>query len=155
VITTPTVAEFLTHARRFGPECVVETARDILGEHELRELEVGLVLSVGPTDRLRQRRTTADLAGQVRALFERGLVPSAIADALNISDRRVAGILSKSRTSENGGRKRLNQAEKNAAKAEVQPAGRRDGNGAHSGAPDLDLEQPRAGRRSPAGRSTA
>jgi hypothetical protein len=151
----PTVTAFLAHARRFGPECVVETARACLPEREVHELEVGLVLSaVGPKVHLRQRRTTVDLAGQVLALADRGLVAIAIADALNISDRRVAVILKTCRTSKDGGQKRLNQAEKNAAKAEVQPGSRPGANGAWSGAPGLAIEVPRAGRREPAGRST-
>lgn len=41
----------------------------------------------------RQQRTSATLRQEVVDLRERGLVPSAIADALNVSDRRVASIL--------------------------------------------------------------
>jgi hypothetical protein len=40
-----------------------------------------------------RRRTTVPLRRQVAQLREHGLVPSAIADALNLSDRRVKTIL--------------------------------------------------------------
>ena len=40
-----------------------------------------------------RRRTTVPLRRQVAELRERGLVPTAIADVLNLSDRRVKSIL--------------------------------------------------------------
>jgi hypothetical protein len=86
----PALADFVRHARRFGPECVVETARDYLIGGDLVELEADLVLlDVGHAGK-RRRRTTPTLRAQVAALRRRGMVPSAIADTLNISDRRVA-----------------------------------------------------------------
>lgn len=41
------------------------------------------------------RRTTPTLREDVMALHARGMVPSAIADVLNLKDRRVADILRK------------------------------------------------------------
>ena len=41
----------------------------------------------------RQRRTTDDLREQAMALRERGMVFAGIADALNVSDRRVKELL--------------------------------------------------------------
>jgi hypothetical protein len=48
-----------------------------------------VLLDVGHAGK-RRRRTTPTLRAQVAALRRRGMVPSAIADTLNISDRRVA-----------------------------------------------------------------
>ena len=45
----------------------------------------------------RGRATTRTTEAEVLALRDRGLVPSAIADALNLSDRRVRSILAKHR----------------------------------------------------------
>jgi hypothetical protein len=107
----PTLAQFRRHAELYGPACVVETARAFLSEAEVAELELELRSTGGP----RQRRTTWALREQVEQLAKRGLVAAAIADTLAISDRRVREILGKSRTTENGARKRLAQAEKFAA----------------------------------------
>jgi hypothetical protein len=109
----PTVEQFICHAQRFGAEYVRETAERYLAAPELAALDAELALLAHRNGKptARQRRTTATLRAQVVELDRRGLVRAAIADALNISDRRVADILGKSRTSENGGQKRLAQAE--------------------------------------------
>jgi hypothetical protein len=109
----PTLAAFVRHAQLFGPECVVETASGYLSEVEMSTLvlELALLASANGGVRARRRRTTDTLRAQVVALRERGLVPAAIADVLAVSDRRVASILARSTPSENGARKRLNQAE--------------------------------------------
>jgi hypothetical protein len=52
----------------------------------------------------RRRRTTVDLRDSVLALRDRGLIGAAIADTLNISDRRVTEILTRYQTSQNGAR---------------------------------------------------
>jgi hypothetical protein len=151
-----TVKRFLEHAQRFGTDGVLETARAYLGRAELADLEARLLVlgaRNGKPKVKRQRRTTRDLAGQVIALRGRGFVPAAIADLLNLSDRRVAEILAKSRTSLRPPDFPLNQAKKNAAKAVGQHPGHPGRNGARRGAPDLEIEQPPAGRRQPAGRS--
>jgi hypothetical protein len=106
----PAVAALIRHAEKFGPDCVVETARDYLAPPELAVLDLELArlnsTNRGP-GRRRQRRTTVGLRDQVLALNGRGLAAAAIADTLNISDRRVANILVTGSPSENGGRKRL------------------------------------------------
>jgi hypothetical protein len=87
VILRPLAIEDLhRHAARFGPECVKETARVYGGE--LRNLAV-----VPKSAAKRQRRTTESLRMEILALRDRGVVPAAIADTLNLSDRRVAEIL--------------------------------------------------------------
>lgn len=43
----------------------------------------------------RQRRSSVELAGQVLDLHERGVIVEAIADTLNVADRRVREILSR------------------------------------------------------------
>jgi hypothetical protein len=53
----------------------------------------------------RQRRTTAALRAQVLDLHQRGLVLAAIANTLNISDRRVRELLRDTGNPRNGGRK--------------------------------------------------
>ncbi len=78
---TPTVAELEKHAARFGDDCVLETAE-----------EYGLVVALAGS-RSRRRPTSDALREQVRALRERGLVPAAIADALQLSDVRVRRLL--------------------------------------------------------------
>lgn len=47
------------------------------------------------TEAKRHRRTSAELRDEVLALHERGLIPAAIADVLNLSDRRVKALLPK------------------------------------------------------------
>jgi hypothetical protein len=41
----------------------------------------------------RRRRSTPNLKAQVLELHRRGIVPAAIADQINVSDRRVADII--------------------------------------------------------------
>lgn len=97
---------FVRHARLFGPECVVETARACLSASEVAtlELEVALLARSNGKPAARRRATTPALVEQVAELQRRGLVPAAIADALNISDRRARGLLAKVQPHENGGR---------------------------------------------------
>jgi len=83
--STPTRGQLLRHAEKFGWECVRETAR-----------EYGIDLRVKATPRgrpKRQRRTNDALRRQFAELyFERQLVLGAVADALNISDRRASEL---------------------------------------------------------------
>jgi hypothetical protein len=79
----PSAERLLRHAERFGPELVKETAA---------ELGVSLRVKAGPRPK-RRRRTSAELLAQVAELRSRGLLPAAIADALNVSDRRVRDVL--------------------------------------------------------------
>jgi DNA-binding NarL/FixJ family response regulator len=101
-----TLEQFKRHATKFGPECVLETARGHLSERELAELELDAEPKRG-----RHRRTTRALESQVLELARRGLVRAAIADQLNIGDRRVREILANSPTPVFGGRKPFAQAE--------------------------------------------
>jgi hypothetical protein len=64
----------------------------------------------------RQRRSTPALREQVVGLHERGLLPTVIADTLNVSDRRVRELLRAAGYRRNGHRKRLVQARVFAAK---------------------------------------
>jgi hypothetical protein len=104
---TATVAAYVRHARRFGSECVADTARAHLTAAALAELQVDLAAFVGSNGAARQRHTTTALREQVEALARRGLMPSAIADTLHIGDRRVAAILASRPTPEIGTQKRL------------------------------------------------
>jgi hypothetical protein len=80
---TVTAEDFHRHAQRFGAECVAETASAFGGK----------VAFAPRSGAKRQRRTTVSLRDQVLALHGRGVVAAAIADRLNVSDRRVANIL--------------------------------------------------------------
>jgi hypothetical protein len=86
----PTVQALQRHAQRFGPEGVNEIA-EVYGDL------TAVPASVGPK---RMRRTGLSLRSQVLALRDRGIVPSAIADTLNVSDRRVREILAAADTSD-------------------------------------------------------
>ena len=112
---------FVRHAERFGSELVVETARTRLTLTELAKLEGELALlgrrNGGRPVETRQRRTSSELRRQVAALRERGLVPLAIADALNISDRRCRKLLADLAHNQSGARDPSVQAEVHAAKA--------------------------------------
>jgi hypothetical protein len=102
-----------------------------------RQLEMELArLEREKPARTRQRRTTTELREQVLELDRRGMVRSAIADVLNLSDRRVAEILAKCRKPGNGVAGPLNHAEKSAAKGGGRPT-------SHSG----QLEPLGAGQR--------
>jgi hypothetical protein len=82
----PTAEDFQRHAYLYGAECVTETARAFGGKQ--------LTVSAAPGSKAkRYRRTTPNLRDQVLGLHARGLVVSAIADALNVADRRVREIL--------------------------------------------------------------
>jgi hypothetical protein len=126
VAPAPTPRQFARHAELFGPECVVETAAAYLPAAEVARLEIELARlnrkggKPRPAAR-RQRRTTWSLLEQVRELDRRGMVSAAIADTLNVSDRRVTAILAQSQTSRNGARKRLGRAANSAAKASPRP----------------------------------
>lgn len=62
----------------------------------------------------RRRQTTTALRSQVAELYDRGLVLAAIADTLNVSDRRVRELLRDAGYRRNGHGKRLVQATKSA-----------------------------------------
>lgn len=113
-LPSPTLKQFIRHAERFGPELVVETARTCLTSDEVNVLELAIIecgrKNGKRTTGSRRRRTTDKLEEHVLELDRRGMVRTAIADTLNIADRRVAEILRKSGTSQNGGQKRLAQA---------------------------------------------
>lgn len=82
----PTAEELHKHVARFGPDGVAE----IKDAYELTLLNV----SAAPASKApRARRTTESMKTKVLNLHERGVVPAAIADTLNISDRRVQDIL--------------------------------------------------------------
>jgi hypothetical protein len=81
---TPSAEALRRHGDRYGVEGVAETAAAF-----------GIDLRV-KRDRARpkrQRRTSANLKAQVLQLHTRGMVPTAIADVLNVSDRRVKELL--------------------------------------------------------------
>lgn len=103
VDATVTLEQFIAHARKFGSMCVMETALEMgLGEVDLAKLQI-VCLEVEATrkaksGRRRHRsRTTAEI---VLALKEQGLVVSAIADRLCVTDLYVQRVLRESRTSE-------------------------------------------------------
>ena len=74
----------MRHAERFGTEGVADVAREY--EADMRRLK--------KEDKPKLRRRTNDeLRGQVLELVSRGVVKTAIADTLNISDRRIDAIL--------------------------------------------------------------
>ena len=78
------VDAFRRHAGRYGTEGVKAVA-------SVR----GLDLNVRKVAELpkRRRRTTGDLIEEARRLHARGMVAGAIADVLNVSDRRVRELL--------------------------------------------------------------
>jgi hypothetical protein len=81
----PTAEQLHRHAERFGSELIAETAR---------EYGVDLRLRKRADAPKRQRRTSAGLEQEFAQLyFERRMVLSAVADVLNISDRRAATLL--------------------------------------------------------------
>jgi len=69
----------------------------------------------------RRRQTTPALRGQVTELYDRGLVIVAIADTLNLSDRRVRELLRDAGYRRNGHGKRLVRAEKLAETQVAEP----------------------------------
>ena len=81
----PRAEQLHRHAEKFRSEGVAEVAR-----------AYGIELVVRDADAKRprrSRRTTAALEAQVVDLRARGLIPTAIADTLNLADRRVQEIL--------------------------------------------------------------
>ena len=80
----PTPEQLHRHAERFGPESVQETA-DMYG------IDLSIRKRTGQPKR--RRRTSEELRRDVAELRGRGMVPLAIADTLNVSDRRVSEIL--------------------------------------------------------------
>lgn len=117
------LAAFVRHAVLFGDECVVETAfRDPACEGAQR-LRAAIALARRQAGKkaaapsARRRSTTGALRLQVAELYDRGLVIAAIADTLNVSDRRVKGLLRDAGYRRNGLGKRLVQAEKHAETA--------------------------------------
>jgi hypothetical protein len=72
------------HAERYGTDGVKAVAS-----------VCGLDLNVRKVAELpkRRRRTTGQLVEEARLLRDRGMVPGAIADVLNVSDRRVKELL--------------------------------------------------------------
>jgi hypothetical protein len=84
-LAPPSHEALAKHARRFGRDCVAETAL----EYGLTASAAELAESIGS----RQRRTSDELRAQVAALRQRGVVPAGIADVLNISDSRVRKLL--------------------------------------------------------------
>lgn len=73
------------HADRFGSSEVAGLVKLYGAKIKLKQL-----VDTKPS---RRRRTTPELRAQVLDMHKRGIVPAAIADSLNISDARVAGIL--------------------------------------------------------------
>jgi hypothetical protein len=82
---TPTATELHRHAERFGREGVDEIA----AVYEI-ELNASTARQAGPRSK---RHTGPALREQVIELHGRGLLPTAIADVLNVSDRRVKEVL--------------------------------------------------------------
>jgi hypothetical protein len=83
LLRPPTRDELLRHAERFGTEGVADVAREY--KVDMRRLKK----EAKPL----RRRTNDELRGQVLELTSRGVVKTAIADALNVSDRRIDAIL--------------------------------------------------------------
>lgn len=82
----PERERLLKHVDRFGTEAVNEVAS---------LYKVNLRVAQPKVKRPRQRRSSGELEAQVLDLRKRGrgLVPAAIADVLNVSEKRVRQIL--------------------------------------------------------------
>jgi hypothetical protein len=74
---------FHRHAERFGPDMVKVTA-------EMHGIDLRVKTQTGRPKR--RRRTSEELRREVAELRGRGMVPAAIADTLNVADRRVGAI---------------------------------------------------------------
>lgn len=74
------------HVRKFGPDGVKETAATF-------GINMQVTAARSKSGKPRQRRTTDTVRAQVLNLHARGLISAAIADTLNLSDRRVKAIL--------------------------------------------------------------
>jgi len=84
-LLAPTHEALARHAKRYGRDCVSETA-----------LEYGLTASaaeLAETTGSRRRHTSMPMRKQALALQARGVIPAAIADTLNISDKRARQLL--------------------------------------------------------------
>lgn len=81
----PTEEALRKHARKFGRECVSEIA-EAYGY-------TALAAELAETSGGRTRATSDTMRAQVLALHARGILPEAIADTLNVSDRRVKKLL--------------------------------------------------------------
>jgi hypothetical protein len=92
-----TAEQLRKHAARFGPEMVAETA--VAAGIDVRQRS-----KRQPAPARRQRRSSQQITQQVLELRGRGLVVSAIADSLNISDRRARQIIAAT-TATNGSTK--------------------------------------------------
>ena len=80
----PTSNELHRHAEKFTSEGVKELA-EVYG--------VDLTLSSKPTGPRSKKHMTPALREQILDLRERGLMPEAIADAMNLSDKRVRNAI--------------------------------------------------------------
>jgi hypothetical protein len=85
---TVTAEQFRRHAEKFGPECVKETAA-AMGV----DLSPSTIKSMKEDKPYKRRRSSAELKAEVVDLHKRGLVAGAIANQLNVADRRVKEIL--------------------------------------------------------------
>lgn len=83
--SAPSAEQLRRHAARFGAEGINETgaAYGIDLGRKIRD----------ETKPSRQRRSSAQLRAEVIELHSRGVLPEAIADTLNVSDRRVKALL--------------------------------------------------------------
>lgn len=95
-----TLEEFIKHAEKFGAECVFEVASSNgFSERELLQLRIeldaieaarkGIRFTVGT----RRRRAPAETVEAVLALAHEGLVVSAIADKLGVTDAYIRRCL--------------------------------------------------------------
>ena len=84
---SPTEEAFRKHRHSHGGEGIAEVAGSYDLKAAAREAK-----RLEPKAK-RNRRTNAELRAEVLALHERGLVPTAIADVLNLSDRRVKTLV--------------------------------------------------------------
>jgi hypothetical protein len=86
----PSEDEFRTHRRRYGGEGIAEVAGCYEMKPAFKEAK-----RLERSEAKRNRRSSAELKAEVLELHGRGLVPAAIADVLNISDRRVKAQVAK------------------------------------------------------------
>jgi hypothetical protein len=97
----PSLAEFVTHAKRYGTAQVYETASMSLGPRALARLRIELDAieasrksGSGFTIGKRRRRSRGQTREAVVQLSVEGFVVPAIADKLGISDKTVRNYLS-------------------------------------------------------------
>jgi hypothetical protein len=84
-LADPTHQALARHAKRYGRDCVAETAL----EYDMTASAAEHAEQTGT----KRRHTSESMRAQVLALHARGAVPAAIADTLNISDRGVRQLL--------------------------------------------------------------